>query len=181
MEILEQAITKAGGVRALARELGISPQAVSNMRTDGSRPVSPDVAAACAEFLGVSPVPATLEALICQPAARVMQAQRWRMRLQQWIETNPQEAAAYARYATGTGVRWMGKAAAVMLALLVLGALDLSGAKAYAARIAGNSLNLHHNIQCVQRRWRKLLKSLRSATDGTDVQYYMSCTSPGGR
>lgn len=59
--LLKQAIEKAGGPAALAREIPVSQPTISQMR-DGKFPVSPFIAARCAEIVGSDPVEAMLQA-----------------------------------------------------------------------------------------------------------------------
>ena len=68
--IVEKAVAKAGGVRALARLINVTPAAISQIRGDGIRPVSPEIAANCADYVGEDPVIAALEALRAHPLGR---------------------------------------------------------------------------------------------------------------
>jgi hypothetical protein len=79
MDVLEAAIAKANGVNKLGKEIHISGPTISQMRL-GVRPVSPEVAAACAEFVGKNPVEAAVEALAAQAKTKE-QAAKWRARL----------------------------------------------------------------------------------------------------
>lgn len=79
MNLLNVATMKAGSLTKLAKMLGVSQPALSQIQT-GSRPMSPEIAASCAELIGEDPVKAALEALEAQ-AKDATSAARWRKRI----------------------------------------------------------------------------------------------------
>ena len=82
MNVIDLAAAKFGSVNMLSKHVGYSQSTLAKMRT-GDNPLSPEVAAACAEVAGLDPVRAAVEALRDQ-AKTPEQKQRWERRLLNW-------------------------------------------------------------------------------------------------
>ena len=96
MNVIGIAAVKAGSVNRLAKEIGFAQPTLAKMG-DGSNPLSPDVAAACAEYIGADPILAALEALRDQ-ARTPDRRKAWDRRI-----------AAVSKSKVGVGNDWSGR------------------------------------------------------------------------
>lgn len=85
MLVFKAAIAKAGGLNRLAKEIGVTGPALSQINT-GVRPISPEIAAACAEYVGADPIVAAIEALAEQSKSADTK-RAWHRRITRMLKT----------------------------------------------------------------------------------------------